>query len=131
MVSFHWQFSAYYISHNELTDFVPYIHICWFNMFRFKNNGENFHVKLPAKEKLINPNVVVPEDLVQIQAYLRWERKGKQMYSPEQEKVSVLKVTLLYQLISFGNLWENHLSHLHMDLDHNKLDYMSFCAIIS
>ncbi|RLN13330.1 alpha-glucan water dikinase, chloroplastic isoform X2 [Panicum miliaceum] len=28
----------------------------------------------------------VPEDLVQIQAYLRWERKGKQSYTPEQEK---------------------------------------------
>ncbi|PRQ40177.1 putative alpha-glucan, water dikinase [Rosa chinensis] len=52
----------------------------------FKNNGGNFHVKLPSKEKLIS-NVSVPEDLVQIQAYLRWERKGKQMYTPEQEKV--------------------------------------------
>jgi alpha-glucan,water dikinase len=39
------------------------------------------------KEKLI-PNVSVPEDLVQIQAYLRWERKGKQMYTPEREKAS-------------------------------------------
>ncbi|KAM5567913.1 alpha-glucan water dikinase 1, chloroplastic [Rosa sericea] len=52
----------------------------------FKNNGGNFHVKLPLEEKLIS-NVSVPEDLVQIQAYLRWERKGKQMYTPEQEKV--------------------------------------------
>ncbi|XP_065873488.1 alpha-glucan water dikinase, chloroplastic [Euphorbia lathyris] len=52
----------------------------------FKNNGENFHIKLPTNEKLIIPNVSVPEDLVQIQSYLRWERKGKQMYSPEQEK---------------------------------------------
>lgn len=52
----------------------------------FKNNGDNFHVKLPAKEKQIS-NASVPEELVQIQAYLRWERKGKQMYTPEQEKV--------------------------------------------
>ncbi|KAJ7953577.1 alpha-glucan water dikinase, chloroplastic [Quillaja saponaria] len=52
----------------------------------FKSNGENFHVKLPVKEKKIQ-DVPVPEDLVQIQAYLRWERKGKQMYTPEQEKV--------------------------------------------
>nr|XP_011464043.1 PREDICTED: alpha-glucan water dikinase 1, chloroplastic isoform X2 [Fragaria vesca subsp. vesca]XP_011464044.1 PREDICTED: alpha-glucan water dikinase 1, chloroplastic isoform X2 [Fragaria vesca subsp. vesca] len=52
----------------------------------FKNNGGNFHVKLPLKEMSIS-NVSVPEDLVQIQAYLRWERKGKQMYTPEQEKV--------------------------------------------
>lgn len=52
----------------------------------FKNNGDNFHVKLPVKHRL-NLNVSVPEDLVQVQAYLRWERKGKQMYTPEQEKV--------------------------------------------
>ncbi|KAL5165688.1 Alpha-glucan water dikinase, chloroplastic [Glycine soja] len=51
----------------------------------FKNNGENFHIKLPVKSKL-SQEVSVPEDLVQIQAYLRWERKGKQMYTPEQEK---------------------------------------------
>ncbi|RVW43449.1 Alpha-glucan water dikinase, chloroplastic [Vitis vinifera] len=53
----------------------------------FKNNGENFSVKLPVKGKMI-PNASVPEELVQIQAYLRWERKGKQMYTPEQEKAS-------------------------------------------
>ncbi|KAI4328195.1 hypothetical protein L6164_020571 [Bauhinia variegata] len=51
----------------------------------FKNNGQNFHIKLPVQEKLVQ-KVSVPEDLVQIQAYLRWERKGKQMYTPEQEK---------------------------------------------
>ncbi|KAH1239080.1 Alpha-glucan water dikinase, chloroplastic [Glycine max] len=51
----------------------------------FKNKGENFHIKLPVKSKL-SQEVSVPEDLVQIQAYLRWERKGKQMYTPEQEK---------------------------------------------
>ncbi|KAF5450262.1 hypothetical protein F2P56_030628 [Juglans regia] len=52
----------------------------------YKNNGENFHVKFCKKEKL-TPDVSVPEDLVQIHAYMRWERKGKQMYTPEQEKV--------------------------------------------
>ncbi|KAK2977472.1 hypothetical protein RJ640_016100 [Escallonia rubra] len=51
----------------------------------FKNNGDNFLVKLPLKEKVIQ-TLSVPEDLVQIQAYLRWERNGKQMYSPEKEK---------------------------------------------
>ncbi|KAJ6769308.1 PYRUVATE PHOSPHATE DIKINASE-RELATED [Salix koriyanagi] len=55
----------------------------------FKNNGQNFHIKLPIREKRLIPNVSVPEELVQIQAYLRWERKGKQMYTPEQEKASV------------------------------------------
>ncbi|XP_062110381.1 alpha-glucan water dikinase, chloroplastic isoform X2 [Humulus lupulus] len=51
----------------------------------FKNNGGNFLIKLPAKSKSIS-DVSVPEDLVQIQAYLRWEREGKQMYTPEKEK---------------------------------------------
>ncbi|KAL3501155.1 hypothetical protein ACH5RR_035604 [Cinchona calisaya] len=51
----------------------------------FKNNGENFFIGLPPGEPRVS-NVSVPEDLVQIQAYLRWERKGKQMYTPEQEK---------------------------------------------
>ncbi|KAK9119771.1 hypothetical protein Scep_017864 [Stephania cephalantha] len=53
----------------------------------FKCNGGNFHVPLPQQETL-SSNVSVPEDLVQIQAFLRWERKGKQMYTPEQEKAS-------------------------------------------
>ncbi|KAL8157061.1 alpha-glucan water dikinase, chloroplastic isoform X2 [Apium graveolens] len=51
----------------------------------FKHKGDNFRIKLPSTEKL-GPNVSVPEDLVQIQAYLRWERNGKQTYTPEQEK---------------------------------------------
>lgn len=51
----------------------------------FKNNGENFHVRLPMKPENVQ-NVSVPEDLVQTHAYLRWERKGKQMYTPDQEK---------------------------------------------
>ncbi|KAG4215149.1 hypothetical protein ERO13_A01G159950v2 [Gossypium hirsutum] len=54
---------------------------------KIKNNGQNFHVKLPRRKTLVS-NISVPEDLVQIQAYLRWERKGKQMYTPEQEKAS-------------------------------------------
>ncbi|EPS64613.1 hypothetical protein M569_10167, partial [Genlisea aurea] len=51
----------------------------------FKYNGGNFHVNLPKKE-LVSPTVSVPEDLVQIQAYLRWEKNGKQMYTPEKQK---------------------------------------------
>ena len=58
-----------------------------FSFLRFKNDGQNFHVEIHKGEKL-NPDVSVPEDLVQIQAFLRWERKGKQMYTPEQEKAS-------------------------------------------
>ncbi|KAF9625316.1 hypothetical protein IFM89_021441 [Coptis chinensis] len=52
----------------------------------FKNDGENFHVELLPKDRS-SLNVSLPEDLVQVQAYIRWERKGKQMYTPEQEKV--------------------------------------------
>ncbi|KAI3997695.1 hypothetical protein MKX01_040668 [Papaver californicum] len=51
----------------------------------FKCNGDNFHVQLVQRAKR-STNSSVPEDLVQVQAYLRWERKGKQMYTPEQEK---------------------------------------------
>uniref|UniRef100_A0A2N9ILR4 Uncharacterized protein n=1 Tax=Fagus sylvatica TaxID=28930 RepID=A0A2N9ILR4_FAGSY len=42
----------------------------------FKDNGQNFHVEICKEHKLI-PDVSVPEDLVQIQSYLRWERKGE------------------------------------------------------
>ncbi|KAJ4974404.1 hypothetical protein NE237_007578 [Protea cynaroides] len=51
----------------------------------FKDNGDNFRVQLIGRDKQ-SSIVSVPEDLVQVQAYLRWERKGKQMYNPEQEK---------------------------------------------
>ncbi|XP_060213985.1 alpha-glucan water dikinase, chloroplastic [Lycium barbarum] len=50
-----------------------------------KYNGGNFHVKLSRKE-IRGSDVSVAEDLVQIQAYLRWERNGKQNYTPEKEK---------------------------------------------
>lgn len=32
-------------------------------------------------------SLAVPEDLVGIQAYLRWERGGKKNYSPEEQQV--------------------------------------------
>ncbi|XP_068639129.1 alpha-glucan water dikinase, chloroplastic-like [Aristolochia californica] len=57
----------------------------------FKDNGQNFYIQLPISDKSdahnsIPSNISVPEDLVQIQAYLRWQRKGKQAYTPEHEK---------------------------------------------
>uniref|UniRef100_A0A1D1ZGH5 Alpha-glucan water dikinase, chloroplastic n=1 Tax=Anthurium amnicola TaxID=1678845 RepID=A0A1D1ZGH5_9ARAE len=59
----------------------------------FKNNGQNFRIQLPRRDNMkqnvslnVTPPVLLPEDLVQIHAYLRWERKGKQQYTPEQEK---------------------------------------------
>ncbi|XP_011086610.1 alpha-glucan water dikinase, chloroplastic [Sesamum indicum] len=51
----------------------------------YKYNGDNFYVELPKTESNTS-NVSVPEDLVQIQAYLRWERQGKQIYTPQKEK---------------------------------------------
>ncbi|KAL0732618.1 hypothetical protein Bca4012_008827 [Brassica carinata] len=51
----------------------------------YKSNGQNFRINLPM-ERNVDHNVSVPEDLVQIQAYLRWERNGKQNYSPDKEK---------------------------------------------
>ncbi|KAJ8494187.1 hypothetical protein OPV22_015908 [Ensete ventricosum] len=59
----------------------------------FKHNGQNFHVQLLKQGyqnqnalASVNPNASLPEELVQIQAYLRWERKGRQIYTPDQEK---------------------------------------------
>nr|GFD29137.1 alpha-glucan water dikinase 1, chloroplastic-like isoform X2 [Tanacetum cinerariifolium] len=50
-----------------------------------KDDNKNFYVKVPLGEKPVS-SVEVPEELVQIQSYLRWERNGKQTYSLEQEK---------------------------------------------
>lgn len=52
-------------------------------------------------ERNVKHNVSVPEDLVQIQAYLRWERNGKQMYTPEKEKVSRFTFTSISSRIIF------------------------------
>ena len=66
-------------------------------LHRFKNNGQNFQIQLQSSHhhgsgasgaSSSATSALVPEDLVQIQAYLRWERNGKQSYTPEQEKES-------------------------------------------
>lgn len=69
--------------------------ILFVSVGRFKYNGQNFQVQLSESKRedqsapvIEISNVTVPEDLVQIQAYIRWERKGKQMYTPDQEKVA-------------------------------------------
>ncbi|KVI05666.1 ATP-grasp fold, subdomain 1 [Cynara cardunculus var. scolymus] len=75
----------------------------------YRNNGQNFHVKLPSREKPVSD--VVPEDLVQVQAFLRWEKKGKQMYTPEQEKASKVEYEAaraeLYEEIARGSSIED------------------------
>jgi len=73
--------------HSILVKELHRFHFSFF--FRIKNNGGNFRVKLSRKE-IRGPDVSVPEELVQIQSYLRWERKGKQNYTPEKEKASNL-----------------------------------------
>lgn len=76
----------YYV--NTISRITFFLFPIFASVFRFKNNGDNFLIKLPAVPSQVS-NVSVPEDLVQIQAYLRWERKGKQMYTPEKEKVII------------------------------------------
>ncbi|KAG1366256.1 putative Alpha-glucan water dikinase, chloroplastic [Cocos nucifera] len=83
----------------------------------FKNNGQNFQVQLSGKgygkqnaSVSGNPNVDLPEDLVQIQAYLRWERKGRQTYTPdqEQEEYEAARAELLEEIsrgTSVKELW--------------------------
>ncbi|KQK18353.1 alpha-glucan water dikinase, chloroplastic isoform X1 [Brachypodium distachyon] len=60
----------------------------------FKNNGQNFLIQLQTSHNqgqyasgASASAATVPEDLVQVQSYLRWERNGKQSYTPEQEKL--------------------------------------------
>lgn len=65
---------------------------------RLKDNGQNFRVQLPKKDKAVSqlsipPNVSVPEELVQIQASLNRETNGKQSYTLEQEKASILHIS--------------------------------------
>ncbi|VAI85785.1 unnamed protein product [Triticum turgidum subsp. durum] len=59
----------------------------------FKNNGQNFLIQLQTSRNegqdapgATASAIVVPEDLVQIQSYLRWERNGKRSYTADQEK---------------------------------------------
>ncbi|GKA58375.1 alpha-glucan water dikinase 1, chloroplastic isoform X1, partial [Tanacetum coccineum] len=63
----------------------------------YKDNNKNFYVKVTLGRKPVS-NVEVPEELVQIQSYLRWERNGKQSYSPEQENRELEKGTSLDDL---------------------------------
>lgn len=77
-------FSSSYYSNQNVECIIVVSHNL--DVCRYKNNGQNFHINLPM-ERNVEHSVSVPEDLVQIQAYLRWERNGKQNYSPEKEKV--------------------------------------------
>ncbi|GBG63702.1 hypothetical protein CBR_g39013 [Chara braunii] len=50
----------------------------------YKFNGGNFRVAIPGRKS--NQVVQVPDDLVSVQAYLRWEKNGRQNYSAEQQQ---------------------------------------------
>ncbi|KAL6619112.1 hypothetical protein ACP70R_034251 [Stipagrostis hirtigluma subsp. patula] len=58
-----------------------------------KSNCQNFQTQLKMSRRQgqdaagASSSSTMPEDLVQIQPYLQWERNGKQSYTPEQEKV--------------------------------------------
>lgn len=70
----------------------------------FKNNGQNFQVQLSSYRHqtqgapVENVNVALPKDLVEIHAYLRWEKNGRQTYTPEQEKMEFEKARKELQL---------------------------------
>lgn len=49
-------------------------------------NNSNLRIDVPPPSLKVS-NYDIPEELVGVQAYLRWERKGRQNYSPEHEKV--------------------------------------------
>ncbi|KAG0553488.1 hypothetical protein KC19_12G015100 [Ceratodon purpureus] len=51
----------------------------------YKLNGQNFRVDIPQLNVDLS-GFNIPEELVGIQSYLRWERRGRQNYSFEQEK---------------------------------------------
>lgn len=51
-----------------------------------KLHGGNFRLVVPEAD-LSSSTISIPEELVQVQAYLRWERKGKQQYSADQEAI--------------------------------------------
>ncbi|PIN21110.1 Alpha-glucan, water dikinase [Handroanthus impetiginosus] len=93
----------------------------------YKYNGGNFYVELPKTESTA-PSISVPEDLVQIQAYLRWERKGKQIYTPEQEKeeYEAARMELLEEIArgtSIEDLWKKITSK--NDTNENKEELVS------
>jgi alpha-glucan,water dikinase len=47
-----------------------------------KNNSSD------ERKPSISETKKIPDDLVQIQAYIRWEKAGKPTYSPDQELVN-------------------------------------------
>jgi alpha-glucan,water dikinase len=63
---------------------------------RLTNKSNEGEVKEPnnanaaeVKEPSVSKTKTIPDELVQIQAFLRWEKAGKPNYSPEQQLVTL------------------------------------------
>ncbi len=54
---------------------------------RLTNKNDRYEIKEPAVSKTKSK---IPDDLIQVQAYIRWEKAGKPNYSPEQQQVTLL-----------------------------------------
>ena len=59
------------------------------------NKNDTREIKEPSVSQIENN---LPDDLVQKQAYVRWEKAGKPNFSPEQQQVNFL--SFLGQLVS-------------------------------
>ena len=60
-----------------------------------KNNTSESNKKILSETKN-----QIPDDLVQIQAYVRWEKAGKPNYSPDQQLVTPESLVHLFFVIS-------------------------------
>lgn len=72
----------------------------------FKYDNGNFRITIPPSSANVDPSkVVIPTDLLNVNAYLNWEKNGKQNYSPEQEKEEYEKGRLeLQTMVASGQI---------------------------
>lgn len=56
-------------------------------LYRSLKGGHDSNEK-PSQNGGSSSAIQIPEELVGVQAYLRWERNGKKNYSPEEQQVS-------------------------------------------
>eukprot|EP00271_Cylindrocystis_brebissonii_P010276 TRINITY_DN26421_c0_g1_i1.p1 TRINITY_DN26421_c0_g1~~TRINITY_DN26421_c0_g1_i1.p1 ORF type:complete len:1482 (-),score=381.52 TRINITY_DN26421_c0_g1_i1:676-5121(-) len=64
----------------------------------FKNNDGNYTAAIPASTVKLDPaKIVIPPEILSVQAYLNWEKNGRQNYSPDQERAEFEKGKLELQ----------------------------------
>lgn len=56
---------------------------------KLNKRSDGHQHKVPSVQKTKSE---IPDDLVQLQAYLRWEKAGKPYYSPEEQLVIFLSL---------------------------------------